>query len=181
MPILNAVGSRIYYNIRFNNIIFLFLYRMITTKLSLITVALLSSFLVTRGDQNNWKWQKPYAFESRPPKYLHSEVHNQPKPYSPIAETSPSAPFKPDRCELRKVVFTQDSRSPQVRKNLHWQLQNLNVQNRWIGGSNTFCLFYSILPTRPKYPTWRNSRCVIGTTFSTTRTISLFSRTRVSI
>jgi hypothetical protein len=35
--------------------------------------------------------------------------------------------------------------------------------------------------TRPRSPTSRSSRCVTGTTYSTTRTISPYSRTPVSI
>lgn len=46
---------------------------------------------------------------------------------------------------------------------------------------HTVCFSSSTSPTRPRFPTSRSSRCVTGTTYSTTRTISQYSRTLVSI
>ncbi|CAH1726566.1 unnamed protein product [Aphis gossypii] len=63
------------------------------------------------ASEQYWKWHKPYTWNSSPKLNLptHSAVYGKPlpRPYSAAHE-------KPrDRCELRKVVFTQDAESPQ--------------------------------------------------------------------
>lgn len=125
--------------------------------------------------------EKPYA-----PAHEKHQPHAHEKLYSPGHEKS----SKQDHCELRKVIFTQDAESPQVRgprvlgclclfhRLIHKLFGRANTSTEGING---YCVFFSTSSTNQKCPTWRNSRCVIGTTFSTTRTIILYSRTLVSM
>lgn len=52
--------------------------------------------------------RSPYAYISDRSPYSH---FGEKSPYASVGEKSP---FKSDRCELRKVVFTQNAHSPQV-------------------------------------------------------------------
>jgi hypothetical protein len=103
---------------------------MISSRVPLITLAIVSCHMVCDAE-HYWKWLKPYAWDGRQPKYVHSAVYKpQPsyalaqheipypplsvaheKPYQPVHQK----PYKQDHCELRKVVFTPGSESPQVR------------------------------------------------------------------
>jgi hypothetical protein len=97
------------YNIIINSFYSLYL-RMVSTRLTVMAIVAWCCTLT--ASEQYWKWHKPYTWNSSPKLNLptHAAVYGKPLPRPYL-----SAHEKPrDRCELRKVVFTQDAESPQV-------------------------------------------------------------------
>jgi len=85
---------------------------MVSTRLMAMALVVVWGCSVTTSEEN-WKWYKPYTWMSSPKSYTpsHPAVYRKPLPRPYI---SPGHDKHRDRCELRKVVFTQDAESPQV-------------------------------------------------------------------
>lgn len=65
------------------------------------------------ASEQNWKWYKPYTWMSSPKSSYsssHPTIYSKPLPRPYISSGHDK---QRDRCELRKVVFTQDADSPQ--------------------------------------------------------------------
>lgn len=87
---------------------------MVLIDRTVMVIAAIASFHFVSDTEQHRKWYKPYAWDG-PPKYLHSIVIKSPSPSLPIYLPPEEKPFKSaNTCDLRKVVFTQSSDSPQV-------------------------------------------------------------------
>jgi len=87
---------------------------MVSTRLMALALVVVWGCSMTASEEN-WKWYKPYTWMSSAKSYSpsshHPAVYGKPLPRPYI---SPGHDKHRDRCELRKVVFTQDAESPQV-------------------------------------------------------------------
>lgn len=85
---------------------------MVSIRMMAMALMVVWGCLMTASEEN-WKWYKPYTWMSSAKSSHHPAVYGKPLPRPYI---SPGHEKHRDRCELRKVVFTQDAESPQVSK-----------------------------------------------------------------
>jgi len=133
--------SGIYLGVNHLTAVFRFSRTMVSAGLQLIAVtAIASCYLVAVTDQHPPKWYKPYSWNG-PPKHSHLSVYNnkpQPHPYFQQVGQKPS---KVDQCQLRKVVFTQDAQSPQVRY-YYTRAPPFLAGGRWLSVVESFCFCF---------------------------------------
>lgn len=88
-------------------------FEMVSTRLMAMALVVVCCCSLTASEQN-WKWYKPYTWMSSPKSSYsssHPTIYSKPLPRPYISSGHDK---QRDRCELRKVVFTQDADSPQV-------------------------------------------------------------------
>lgn len=92
--------------------------RMVSSSPSLLaTMLIMACYLVTGTKQHYHKWyNKPFLRDGPPKLFLHKSQLPPVPLYMPAVNDKP---LKTDRCELRKVVFTQDAESPQVSRQVY--------------------------------------------------------------